>query len=235
MLLCLSPARAEPAGESPVVVELFTSQGCSSCPPADAHLSELARKPGVLALSMHVDYWNGLGWKDPYSRADVTQRQRDYARGLGGHYVYTPQMVVMGRADAIGTKRAEVARLIARARADMAAAPRIDIRRDGRDKLSVRIGAQSFTGRATVWLLSFDSRHSTRVAAGENGGRMLDYSNVVRGIRAIGSWTGAAEELTADIAEELSDGYENCAVIVQTSGTGAIVAAASMSMRVAAR
>ena len=105
------------AADKLTVVELYTSQGCSSCPPADAYLSELARAPGVLALSMHVDYWNGLGWKDPYSRADVTQRQRDYARALGGHFVYTPQMVVMGRADAVGTKRAEVAQLIARARA----------------------------------------------------------------------------------------------------------------------
>ena len=235
LLLALAPARAEPAGASPVVVELFTSQGCSSCPPADAYLSELARTPGVLALSMHVDYWNGLGWKDPYSRADVTQRQRDYVRALGGHFVYTPQMVVMGRADAVGTRKADVAKLIARNRAAMTASPSIDIRHAVRDRLQIRIGAQPFTGQATVWLLSFDSHHSTKVAAGENGGKVLNYSNVVRGIRAIGNWTGAAVELTADIAEEMSDGYENCAILIQASGTGAIIAAGSMPMRMASR
>lgn len=231
-----APARAEPPAQAaPVVVELFTSQGCSSCPPADAYLSELARDPRVLALSMHVDYWNGLGWKDPFSSAEVTQRQRDYARALGGRFVYTPQAVVMGRAQAVGSHRADVARLIARARAETPPPPRVDILHPERDRLVIRVGAKPFVGRATVWLVSYDTRHTTKIPVGENGGRTLSYSNVVRGIRAVGQWTGAAVELGADVAEDMKDGYENCAVLVQADGTGAIVAAAFRPMAMAAR
>ena len=102
-VLSAAPARAGVPARPAVVVELFTSQGCSSCPPADAYLDELAKQPDILALSMHIDYWNGLGWPDPYSSAEVTARQRAYARSLGGHYVYTPEMIVAGRKDAVGS------------------------------------------------------------------------------------------------------------------------------------
>lgn len=237
LVFAASPARTEPASEpaQPVVVELFTSQGCSSCPPADAYLMQLAKDPGILALSLHVDYWNGLGWKDPFSSPEVTVRQRSYARNLGAHYVYTPQMVVMGAAHAVGSNRSDVARLIADTRAGMAPAPTVAIDHMARNTLTIRVGAGQVKGRATVWLVSYDTRHETRVAAGENGGRTLAYSNVVRGIRSVGAWDGSATSLTVDVTEEMNDGYQNCAVLVQAGETGPIVASASMPMRIAAR
>jgi len=237
LTLVASPMRAEPrsAAAQPVVVELFTSQGCSSCPPADAYLTQLSKDSTILALSMHVDYWNGLGWKDPFSSPEVTARQRSYARNLGAHYVYTPQMVVMGAAHAVGSNRSEVARLIAEARARMAPGPAVEIDHMARNALTIRIGAGKATGRATVWLVAYDTRHETKVAAGENGGRTLAYSNVVRAIRSVGNWDGSATSLTVNITEEMDDGYQNCAVLVQAGETGPIIASTSMPMQVASR
>jgi hypothetical protein len=237
LVLAASPVGAEPKSTAPqpVVVELFTSQGCLSCPPADAYLTQLSKDPAILALSMHVDYWNGLGWKDTFSSPEVTARQRSYARNLGAHYVYTPQMVVMGAAHAVGSNRSEVARLIAEARARVAPAPAVAIDHTARNALTIRIGAGQVKGRATVWLVAYDTRHETKVAAGENGGRTLAYSNVVRGIRSIGAWDGSATSLSVNITEEMDDGYQNCAVLVQAGEAGPIIASASIPMRVAAR
>jgi hypothetical protein len=224
LVLNAAPARAE-AVRNPLVVELFTSQGCSSCPPSDAYLSELAARPDILALSLHVDYWNGLGWRDPYSSAEVTARQRDYVRTLNGSYVYTPQMVIGGRAHAVGSDRAKVAALIAAPRPDSAYAPRLDLSRSGPVALDIAIGEATFIGRATVWLVAFDNRHTTEVASGENSGRRLSYSNVVRAVRAVGQWTGRATTLKVGIGSEKKAGFENIAVIVQAGGTGPIIVA----------
>src|SRR6059036_991639 len=103
-----APGRAAD-NRPPVVVELFTSEGCSSCPPADAFLGELAQRPDIVALAFHVDYWDYIGWKDPYASPLTTQRQHDYAAALHLHMVYTPQMVVDGRADVVGSERSDVA------------------------------------------------------------------------------------------------------------------------------
>src|SRR5512144_1822690 len=110
------PAKTLAPAEGPWAIELFTSQGCSSCPPADAFLGELAKRPDVLALSEHVDYWDYLGWKDPFASSENTQRQRAYSRRLGSGYVYTPQMVVQGTGQIAGTDRHGVLELVARAR-----------------------------------------------------------------------------------------------------------------------
>ncbi len=227
--LSVTAARAGAPARPAVVVELFTSQGCSSCPPADAYLGELAKQPDILALSMHIDYWNGLGWPDPYSNAEVTARQRAYARALGGHYVYTPEMIVAGRKDAVGSERATVARLIATARAKAGGGPDVSLSEAG-GKLTVSVGAAPFKGQATVWWVAFDNGHTTKVRAGENGGRTLSYVNVVRDLRAIGSWSGEATRITVDIADELREGYQNCAILVQADGTGPILAAAAIPM-----
>ncbi len=221
-----SPARAE---APPVVVELFTSQGCSSCPPADEYLRELAATPGILAFSMHVDYWNRLGWSDPFSSPEITERQRDYARNLGAGFVYTPQMVVMGRAHAVGSKRAEVARFIARARAERPPPPAISISRAAPARLRIAIGAKSFVGRATVWLIAYDTLHTTKIGAGENGGRTLTYANVVRALRQVGLWVGSAAEFDVDIATETKRGYERYAVIVQAGTSGPVIGGAALS------
>ena len=151
------PAAAQ---SSRIAVELFTSQGCSSCPPADAFLGDLARRDDVLPLSYHVDYWNYLGWSDPFSSAEATERQRSYRRVLGKRYVYTPQMVINGNAEAVGSGRGKVLRLIERARS----MPSLDISvgHPGGGRTTVRIGGGPSRERpAAVWL-AFYEKHTPR-------------------------------------------------------------------------
>lgn len=182
------------AAEAPVVVELFTSQGCSSCPPADAFLTDLARqRRDVLPLAFHVTYWNYLGWSDPFSFDGATARQRDYARHLAGEGVYTPQMVVDGAAGFVGSDRREGLSLIG------AAKPKpipVSVARDG-DMMTVAVGAGSGKGR--LLLVGFDHQHQTPVGRGENGGRTLTESNIVRSLTPIGDWTGDALTLRPSI------------------------------------
>ncbi len=161
------------AAESPVVLELFTSQGCSSCPPADALLGELIRRPGVIALAWHVDYWNRLGWRDPYASRLATDRQRDYAARLQGE-VFTPALVVNGSSIVIGSDRRAISQAVGRV------AP-----------LSVPVQLQRKAGRlvstigpapagATVLVASYDAERETAVGSGENGGRRLREYHIVR-------------------------------------------------------
>jgi hypothetical protein len=214
------PVKADDA--RPVVVELFTSQGCSSCPPADRLLGELKDEPGVIALSLHVDYWDYIGWQDPYGKARHTDRQQAYKRRLGLDYVYTPQIVVDGRWQAVGSRRGEVRERIDRARAAAPAVrPRVE---DGR----AVIPAAQVDGSARVWLVTFDARHSTDVADGENAGDRLVNHNVVRGWRDLGAYTGQRREIRLDTAQARTAGRSGCAVIVQREGTGEILGAAMM-------
>ena len=211
VLLAATPALA---AERPIVVELFTSQGCSSCPPADALLGELTRRDDVLPLAFHVDYWNRLGWKDPYSSAEATGRQRAYAKLLESPTVYTPQMVVDGRTDVVGSYRDEVLQAIAAARAAAVAVP-IDTASDA-GGLRVRVGAnEAGAKRATLWLVGFDRHHETRIGAGENGGHTLAEWNIVRGFESIGDWQGTAYETTVP-ADKLA-GYERVALVLQAA------------------
>jgi len=178
-----------------VVVELFTSQSCDSCPPADALLRELASQPGVLVLSWHVTYWNHLSWRDRFSLAAATERQRRYAGTLrqslyGSGQVYTPQAVVQGVTDAVGSDRAAVTAAIRAAAAEQGVA--VSLRAEGEGLLAeVPAGA----GRGTLWLVGFDREHTTAVASGENGGRSLTHANVVRSAEALGAWQGEAWRL----------------------------------------
>ncbi|MGE0667150.1 MAG: DUF1223 domain-containing protein [Sphingomonadales bacterium] len=210
---------AQPASAAtPVVVELFTSQGCSSCPPADALLARLSRQPGVLALSFGVTYWDRLGWKDTFARPEYTRRQRDYAAALGKRNVYTPQVVVQGREETIGSRRAEVESLIAAAR-KQAGGPAISLE-DGQ----VTIGPGKPARPADVWLVRYDPRElRVPVGRGENGGRTLPHRNVVRSLVRLGSWTGATASLPLPAAApDLAS-----AVLVQLPGGGPILAAAT--------
>jgi len=180
--LISAPAWAE---TRPIVVELFTSQGCSSCPPADALLGELAQNPSLIALGFHVDYWDRLGWKDPLSAPGSTARQHDYARQFGNNEVYTPQMVVDGTRAVVGSNRAAVASAIATAQPEAAASVRFA--EDGR---SVEIGAGAGHGR--VLLVSFALRRTNAVERGENAGSMAVDIHGVTGVRALGDWNGTA-------------------------------------------
>jgi hypothetical protein len=181
------------AGERPTLVELFTSEGCSSCPPADALLAELAGRPDVLALSFHVDYWDRLGWKDPFSSPDATRRQHGYAKLLGLATVYTPQMVVDGRWQAVGSDRSEVEQAFGSARRTRDDVP-VSLALDhGRAQITMGQGGDGIA--ATLLLIGFDRRHVTAVARGENGGRTLAHVDVVRSIEEIATFDGRARAI----------------------------------------
>jgi hypothetical protein len=206
---------APAAAQRPIVVELFTSQGCSSCPPADALLRELAARPGLLALGYHIDYWDGPGWTDPLSLPEATARQRAYAR-LFGHpgRVYTPQTVIDGRDEFVGSDRAAIADALRAARPESAAPVAFAAG-------SVRIGAG--TGRGAVWLVRFARRRTTRVGGGENRGRVLDDADGVTAVVRLGDWNGAA----ASFPLAPPGPGEGAAVLVQAAdgtmlGAGAI-------------
>jgi hypothetical protein len=224
------PATAEMApGGAPVVVELFTSQGCNSCPPADALLAELAQRPGVVALAFHVDYWDYIGWKDPFASPQWTQRQRDYSRALGLRMVYTPQMVIDGAYDVPGSYRMEVDSTIESAAAH--AKPTMSLERDASGAYWVNIPgtAELAAGPAVVWLAYCDREHVTAVKRGENAGRTLKNVNVVRDLRRVGEWDGSAVKLPLGIdASALpEDQLRDYAVIVQADPVGPIYAAIS--------
>jgi hypothetical protein len=207
------------------VVELFTSQGCSSCPPADAYLGELAQRPDVLALAWHVDYWNYIGWTDPFASKLATQRQRDYARHLNMRYVYTPQMVVDGTAEGVGSEPETIGALIRSAAEEKALRPGLSITRGADGRLEVHVEAGAAEEAATVWLVGFDRLHTTQVLRGENQGQTLKDYHVVRSCEPVGSWLGAALDLS--IAADKATGDGGIAVLLQQGGgTGHIIGAA---------
>lgn len=210
---------------SPVVVELFTSQGCNSCPPADAYLGELAKRPGILALSWHVDYWDYIGWKDPFAQHDFTLRQRAYSRSLAQRYIYTPQIVVNGHLQGIGSEREAIEGLITEAQQQEAAgaahAPRLTV--DG-DSVHVEGGPAT---PSVVWAAWFDPQHSTPVKSGENAGRRLGEFNVVRKWTQLGHYDGKPVTLKLGAGVD-DDAKTGCAIVVQQqtpTGPGAILAA----------
>ncbi len=228
MVACGAATANAQEQQRPVVVELFTSQGCNSCPPADEFLAELAQRPGVLALGLHVDYWDYIGWKDPFARRAHTERQRGYSRSLHQRYVYTPQMVVNGAYQHVGSDRAAIDRLIDKARKDALAGPDLAVVGTGLQR-SLRIGAARAGQSATVWLVGFDRRQETAVGAGENSGRRLANHNVVREMISVGAWKGEAVELRLDLAQVAAD-CDAAAVLVQIDETGPIVAATRIDL-----
>ena len=221
LVLGYMPASAF-AGERPVVVELFTSQGCSSCPPANAFLNEISRgRPDVLPLAFHVTYWDRLGWKDPFSLEAATVRQDHYGHRFGDGS-YTPEMVVDGMVGLVGSHRDEVNAAIERAKWGQHTATDVNVDK-AKENVAIRIG--SGIGRGRVLLIGFDHEHTTKIGRGENGGRTLAESNVVRSIRPVGEWSGK----TLEISERFSEGQD--AAVVIESPDGGIVGAARLSGR----
>ncbi len=193
----LASAPTVRAAQSPVVLELFTSQGCSSCPPADALLGRLkAADADVLPLSLHVDYWNRIGWSDPFSSAAVTARQNDYAKWLGQDGVYTPELVVDGALGVVGSDPGEVEAAIRQARAAHALLPPISLRAS-RDLGGIEIAVGAGPGRGRLLLVGYDDRHVTAIPSGENAGRTLTETNVVRSLVQLAEWSGQPVTLRA--------------------------------------
>jgi hypothetical protein len=213
--VAIVPAQAQ-AGQ-PVVVELFTSQGCSSCPPADANLGLLAGRADVVALSFGVTYWDRLGWKDTFAQAAFTERQKAYGRALGLASLYTPQMVVNGTVDTPGFDRQALERLIDRAAA--LRGPAIGI---GSDAVALEGGAAP-RAPADVWLVRYDPAEvQVPIARGENAGVTLPLRNVVRSLDRLGAWDGRA------VRFDLPAGPQGLAtaILVQARDGGPILAAA---------
>jgi len=195
-----------PAGTRPVVVELFTSQGCSSCPPADSLLEELARNCDVVALGFHISYWDGLGWKDPFSSQSSTDRQRTYPRQHEIGQVYTPQIIVDGSREMVGSDRAKVLAALHDARAEAMVPVTF-----AADRRSVTIGAGD--ARGSVLLVRFALERTTRVARGENARRTLQDANAVESLSSLGSWEGSPLRF----AIEPPAAGEGIAVLVQAA------------------
>jgi hypothetical protein len=195
------------AAERPVVVELFTSQGCSSCPPANAYLNELSKRPSdVLALAFHVTYWDYLGWKDPFSLKIATDRQERYGRRFGDGS-YTPEIVVDGSAGMVGSYRDDVDRAIVKARTNGTTIAEVHVvTKDGKASIDVGVGQ----GIARVLLVGFDREHVTPIGRGENRGRTMAEANIVRSFRSVAEWRGAPIHL-----DELLPEGELVAVILE--------------------
>jgi hypothetical protein len=225
LIVCLAfaasfVASGASAAERPVVVELFTSQGCSSCPPANAYLNEMAReRQDVLPLAFHVTYWDRLGWKDPFSLDAATERQARYGHRFGDGS-YTPEIVVDGATSHVGSHRDDVGSAIELAKQDSRTAAMVSVTKDG-DQLAIVVG--SGAGRGTVLLIGFDHDHATAIRRGENDGRTLQESNVVRSIRAIGNWEGSALR----VSEKFPEG-QDVAVILEAPD-GKIVGASRLA------
>lgn len=207
----------------PVVVELYTSQGCSSCPPADAVLRELAARPDVIALALHVDYWDYIGWKDVFGHPRHTARQKAYAHALGQRTIYTPQMIVDGAHGVVGTHDRDVADLIAA----HAARDRVVVLKADRSGNAVTIRATStsaFAPPLNLQVVRYRPSAKVAVERGENAGHTLEYTNIVTDWQIVGQWDGKAPlAFTQSVT-----GSEPVVVILQRPGPGTIEAVAQL-------
>ena len=213
--------------DAPVVLELFTSEGCNSCPPADALLGELAKEHDLLPLAFHIDYWNYLGWQDPFSAKYATARQYAYGQTLGVN-AYTPQLVIDGARDAVGSDEAAVRSAIEaeRPRAKL----KLTVLRDATGALKVAIPAgDAPSAPASVYLALFDHSHVTPVGRGENSGQTLTEFNIVREWRKIGQWNGQATELTLGLGPQ-ANAFDAGAVILQDGDSGPVRGATAFQL-----
>jgi len=225
-----SPAAVGPkASEITSVIELFTSQGCSSCPKADALLKTYAGKPGVLAISLPVDYWDYLGWKDTFGSAKFSERQRNYAKARGDGQVYTPQAVVNGVSHVNGASEKDIEAAMASTSAQISASRVPLFFSMERGNLIIETGpapAGATAKEATVWLAVIQKSAAVAIARGENEGKTLTYTNVVREFTPVGTWTGQPMRIVLSRAALMRKELESVAVLIQQGKAGPIIAAA---------
>ncbi|MCW9035147.1 MAG: DUF1223 domain-containing protein [Alphaproteobacteria bacterium] len=211
------------------VVELFTSQGCSSCPPADEFAGELTKRDDVLPLSFNVDYWNYIGWNDPFSSPEKTQRQKDYARSLGLRNIYTPQVVINGTTETVGSHRRTILSMINSA----SKAPQVSMQlADNGKSITASVGkaVHSANHKADIILVVFDNKRETDIRRGENAGRKLAYYNVVNSFKSVGQWQGATMQIKLDKLKLAQHG-NGMALLLQQPDTGTILGAARLSLQ----
>ncbi|MEQ8824075.1 MAG: DUF1223 domain-containing protein [Filomicrobium sp.] len=213
------------------VVELFTSQGCSSCPPADALLKSYVDRPDVLALTFPVDYWDYLGWKDTLASPKYSQRQRQYAKTRGDGAVYTPQVVINGRAHAVGSRKKIIDKsIMAISRLSPMDAPIQVAQENG--TFVINIGGQTAADDAvaTVWIAVVEKAATVEIKRGENSGREITYYNVVRELSPVGMWAGKPKAIRLS-PDAMNIAKSNaCAILVQQGKGGPIIGAAWLEM-----
>ena len=213
----LQPALAEPPR---AVVELFTSQGCSSCPPADELLVEYSRQPDIVALSLPVNYWDYLGWKDTLAHVAFTERQKAYAHSRSDRQVFTPQMIVNGKKSSIGSDRAQVEKAIQYTTKGRKALPVNVVVNEQNDTVTITVEETPDTTQreAEIWILPVLRSQTVPIERGENRGKTITYANVVRGLNRVGDWRGGSArfEVPLDMARKGGDAY-----VVLLQGTDA--------------
>jgi hypothetical protein len=230
-LLVNQAARAEPRA----VIELFTSQGCSSCPAADKLIGEYARDPSVIALTLAVDYWDYLGWKDTLALSGHSNRQRAYAKSRGDRQVYTPQAVIDGAVHALGSDKSAIERAVRHAQdthRPLTLAVTL-VRSDGKLTVSVPASADA-KGQGEVWLCPVTKAVPVAIGRGENRGRTITYSNVVRKWIKLGDWSGKAETFSAPIQDVQNGSIDSVVVLVQGGAANApkaVLGAAQVAIR----
>jgi hypothetical protein len=220
--LCLGGAVLAQS-QTGVVVEFYTSQGCSSCPPADQVFEQLAAQPGVIPLALHVDYWDYIGWRDTFGNARFTDRQKAYARAAGERMIYTPQMIVGGRERIVGTEVGELQQALTQRSAAMQPV-QLTLTRQG-DQIIIHASANPPLAKAViVQLVRYVPQQTVEIEGGENAGQIVTYSNIVTDWQRLGEWPGTAPlELQAQ-----APGPNPVVVILQDQGPAEIIAAAAL-------
>ncbi|MFB6459496.1 DUF1223 domain-containing protein [Bradyrhizobium tunisiense] len=209
----IRPAQADPRA----VVELFTSQGCSSCPPADQIIGDLSKDPSIIALSMPIDYWDYLGWKDTLADSRFSARQRAYSRVRGDREVYTPQVVVNGSTHVVGSDRAGIENAIRKSDPGkgVMSVP-VTMSLAGKQiNVSVAASKEPAVSQGEVWICSIARSVPIAITRGENRGQQVTYHNVVRNVLKVGDWTGRSESWTVPIENLTRDGVDGAVVYIQ--------------------
>jgi len=229
----VTPVGAAASGK-PVVVELFTSQGCSSCPAADAFMGELVGKENVIGLSLNIDYWDYIGWRDTLASPANTKRQRDYARKRGDNRVYTPQMVINGHRHTVGSdRRAALAIIDEESRRTGMSVVDMSISGAGAE-IAVFVGAAPsdvMRKESTIVLITLLPVVTVAIEKGENAGRQVSYYNVVRKIMPVGMWYGDAASVKLPKETLLSTSEECCVGLLQINSSGHIIGAAPWNFK----
>ena len=215
----LAPRFAIAAPAHPVLIELFTSQGCSSCPPADKNAAELAKDPDNLIVSFNVDYWDYLGWRDTLAKPEYSQRQYDNAKSRGDGSVYTPQMVINGTTHAVGSNLRDV-----KSRMAEAAAPAVKLSLNITAKdISVEIPKQDYAGDATLWLMAIEKQVTQKIRRGENAGKDVVYINVVRNLVPAAMWKGEAYRGSWMRNAVMPHNCKSCIAVLQQNNVGPVM------------
>jgi len=220
----VAAAPAQPPGPPrPVLVELYTSQGCSSCVAADALMGQLADRRDLIAISLPITYWDMLGWKDTLASPANTARQKAYAETMGRGGVYTPQMIVEGTNDIVGSREQAIEAAISAREADMEAVP-VTVTATAKE-VHIEVGAGEGTD-ATIWLFRILPKATVTITAGENNGRTVTYRNIVQDVKAVGLWKGQPVSLDLPRQEIGGAPKDHIAVVLQKGGYGRVIGAA---------